>query len=64
MTGKFGTVLKLQFTITTVYPKVDQFNYLKSLVEGNAVSAIEGFALTADNYESAVKLLNDKFSDP
>jgi hypothetical protein len=43
-----------------VYPK---FNYLKSLVEGNAASAIDGFALTADNYESAVKLLKDRFAD-
>ena len=43
--------------------KIDKFNYLKSLVEGNAASAIDGFALTADNYESAVKLLKDRFAD-
>ncbi len=43
---------------------IDKFNYLKSLVEGNAASAIDGFALTADNYESAVKLLKDRFADP
>jgi hypothetical protein len=44
--------------------KIDKFNYLKSLVEGNAASAIDGFALTADNYESAVRLLKDRFADP
>ena len=44
--------------------KIAKFNYLKSLVEGNAASAIDGFALTADNYESAVKLLKDRFADP
>ena len=44
--------------------KIDKFNYLKSLVEGNAASAIDGFSLTADNYESAVKLLKDRFADP
>ena len=44
--------------------KIDKFNYLKSLVEGNAASAIDSFALTADNYESAVKLLKDRFADP
>ena len=44
--------------------KIDKFNYLKSLVEGNAASAIDGFALIADNYESAVKLLKDRFADP
>ncbi len=44
--------------------KIDKFNYLKSLVEGNAASAIDGFALTADNYESAIKLLKDRFADP
>ena len=43
---------------------IDKFNYLKSLVEGNAASAIDGFALTADNYESAVKSLKDRFADP
>ena len=43
---------------------IDKFNYLKSLVEGNAASAIDGFALTADNYESAVKVLKDRFADP
>ena len=43
--------------------KIDKFNYLKSLVEGNATSTIDGFALTADNYESAVKLLKDRFAD-
>ena len=44
--------------------KIDKSNYLKSLVEGNAASAIDGFALTADNYESAVKVLKDRFADP
>ena len=44
--------------------RIDKFNYLKSLVEGNAASAIDGFALTADNYESAVKVLKDRFADP
>ncbi len=43
--------------------KIDKFNYLKSLVEGNAASAIDGFVLIADNYESAVKLFKDRFAD-
>lgn len=32
--------------------KVDKFNYLKSLVEGQAASVIEGLSLTNDNYRS------------
>mgnify|MGYP002803517863 CR=1 FL=1 len=43
--------------------KIDKFNYLKSLVEGNCASAIDGFALTAVNYDSAVKVLKDRFAD-
>jgi hypothetical protein len=44
--------------------KIDKLNYLKSLVEGNGASAIDGFALTADNYEAACIVLKDRFADP
>ena len=44
--------------------KVDKFNYLKSLLEGPAASAITGFALTDENYETAVQLLEERFANP
>lgn len=44
--------------------KVDKFNYLKSLVEGPAATAIAGFSLTEENYEAAHKLLKQRFANP
>ena len=44
--------------------KVDEFNYLKSLLEGPGATAIAGFALTDENYEAAVQLLEDRFANP
>ncbi len=44
--------------------KVDKFNYLKTLLEGPAASAIAGFSLTEENYETALKLLKDRYANP
>jgi len=41
--------------------KVDKFNYLKSLLEGAALSAITGLALTDPNYANAVDILKERF---
>ena len=43
--------------------QVDKFNYLRSLLDGVAASAIEGFSLTKENYEAAIKLLKDRFAN-
>jgi hypothetical protein len=50
----------------TVYLKLTlKFNYLKSLVEGPAAAAIAGFSLITDeNYETAFKLLEERFANP
>ena len=40
---------------------IDKFNYLKSLIEGPAAIAIQGLTLTNDNYESAIKILEERF---
>lgn len=40
---------------------VDKFNYLKSLMYGQAAETINGFALTSENYEEAVNLLKDRY---
>ena len=40
---------------------IDKFNYLKSLIEGPAARAIQGLTLTNDNYETAVKMLEERF---
>ena len=43
---------------------IDKFNYLNSLLEGQAQRAIQGLPLTEDNYEAAVNILNQRFGKP
>ncbi|KRZ15249.1 hypothetical protein T11_16503 [Trichinella zimbabwensis] len=43
---------------------VEKFNYLRSLLSGNAENAIRGLTLNAVNYETALTILNEKFGDP
>ena len=44
--------------------KVDKFNYLHSLLEGTAASAIQGLTLSEANYDSALELLKGRFGNP
>ena len=44
--------------------KIDKFNYLNSLLEGTALRAIQGLALTSLNYDAAVEILQDRFGRP
>ena len=48
----------------TSIPVVDKFNYLNSLLEGPAHQTIQGLTLNERNYNSAVKLLQDRFGKP
>ena len=41
--------------------KVNKFNYLKSLLEGQAGHAIKGLTLTSANYDAAIKILQERF---
>ncbi|GBO05931.1 hypothetical protein AVEN_83835-1, partial [Araneus ventricosus] len=41
--------------------EVSKFNYLKAHLGGSALSTVEGFALTPENYEIAIKLLKERF---
>ena len=43
---------------------VEKLNYLHVKLEHNARTAIAGLEITIDNYEVAVKILRDSFSDP
>ena len=43
---------------------IDKFNYLNSLLEGNAARAIHGLPLTELNYHAAIEILKDRFSKP
>jgi hypothetical protein len=44
-------------------PNVQKFNYLLSTLKGAAYSAIEGLAVTNDNYEDANNILYRRFGD-
>ena len=43
--------------------KIDKFNYLHSLLEGAAPLSIQGLSLTADNYDSTIELLKNRFGN-
>ena len=40
---------------------IDKFNYLLSLLEGNALRAIKGLAVTDGNYQAAISILQERF---
>ena len=40
---------------------IDKFNYLRALLEGSAVRAIQGPALTEGNYSAAIGILKERF---
>ena len=42
---------------------IDKMNYLKSLVEGPAAAAIKGLSSTSENYNSARKILEDRYGN-
>ena len=44
--------------------KVDKFNYLNSLLEGEAKRSIQGLTLSESNYDSAVETLHERFGKP
>jgi len=44
--------------------KIDKFNYLHSLLDGAAATAVQGLALNELNYDSAVELLKERFGKP
>ena len=41
----------------------NSFSYRKSLLEGPGTTAIARFALTNENYEAAVQVLEDRFAN-
>ncbi|XP_070550259.1 uncharacterized protein [Ptychodera flava] len=42
---------------------IEKFNYLRSKLSGDAIEAIAGMALINENYEIAIKLLQERFGD-
>ena len=39
---------------------IEKFTYLRSVLEGNAATAISGLSLTSTNYKNAVELLTQR----
>ena len=46
------------------YSPIDKFNYLKSKLKGEALSAISGYQLSNSNYEVVVEVLKRRFGKP
>ena len=40
-----------------------KFNYLRSYLHGSARSSIEGLTLTSNNYDEAIKIINERFAN-
>ena len=57
--------IHIRLPSTTIRPcphvPIDKFNYLRSLLQGPALTAIAGLALTAANYTEAVTILEKRF---
>lgn len=43
--------------------KVDEFNYLNSLLEGVALQIIKGLSLMEENYDTVIELLQKRFGN-
>ena len=48
----------------TSYSPIDKFNYLKSKLRGDALSAISGYELSNSNYSVVVDVLKQRFGNP
>ncbi|XP_028409239.1 uncharacterized protein LOC114531823 [Dendronephthya gigantea] len=42
---------------------IDKFNYLVSLLEGQALRSIKGLAITEDNYQAALDILQERYGN-
>ena len=42
----------------------NKFNYLNSLLEGNAERTVHGLTLTSSNYDAAVEMLQERYGKP
>ena len=43
--------------------KIEKFVYLRSLLQGKAEQLVNGLSLTGENYETALKLLDERYGD-
>lgn len=42
---------------------IDKFNYLKAFLDGKALNAVSGLMLSEENYQSAIKILLERFGN-
>ena len=53
----FNSAINTHSYLTTI----DNFNHLNSLLEGQALRAIQGLTLSESNYQAAIDILNQRF---
>lgn len=54
----------VSMVINTRLSLIDKFNYLKKSLKNNAASLIKNLPVTAENFERAWKMLNERYNNP
>ncbi|GBN48280.1 hypothetical protein AVEN_68211-1 [Araneus ventricosus] len=59
--NSFWNSFRVAIHDNTSLSKVEKFNYLRSYFSANALSAIKGFSISDENYDSVVEILKNRF---
>ncbi|GBL98730.1 hypothetical protein AVEN_8628-1 [Araneus ventricosus] len=59
--NSFWNSFRVAIHDNTSLSKDEKFNYLRSYLSANALSAIEGFSISDENYDSVVEILKNRF---
>ncbi len=60
---EFDSIFKATINDNVSVSEVEKFSYLSTLLQGDAEDVIRGFPLTAEGYQTAYKLLEEKYGD-
>ncbi|GBM80709.1 hypothetical protein AVEN_137227-1 [Araneus ventricosus] len=59
--NSFWNSFRVAIHDNTSLSKVEKFNYLRSYLSANALSANEGFSISDENYDSVIEILKNRF---
>ncbi len=60
---EFDSIFKATIDSNDNVSDVEKFSYLRTLLQGDAEGVIRGFPLSAEGYQAAYKLLEEKYGD-
>ena len=61
--NQFWDEYKQSIHLNPTLTRVQKFNYLVSYLQGVAYKSIQGLSVTEENYEQAISILKERFSD-